>query len=131
LYTRGRDETNAHPNGHPVAWHVCHRSCAGQLADQREPTRPKLRCLPRLIPLCRPPGDVAATGISQRLDARRNVDALTIDVVTVNNDVTNVDAVRREHILLSLIAEYDCTFRDGKSRSFGSRVYDRIGAFMV
>ena len=35
-------------------------------------------------------------------------------VVTVNNDVTNVDAVRREHIPLSLIAEYDCTFRDGK-----------------
>ena len=33
------------------------------------------RCLPLLIPLCRTPGDVAATGISQRLDARRNVDA--------------------------------------------------------
>ena len=35
FYTRGRDETNAHPNGHPVAWRVCHRSRAGQLADQR------------------------------------------------------------------------------------------------
>jgi hypothetical protein len=28
-------ETNAHPNGHPVAWRVCHRSRAGQLAYQR------------------------------------------------------------------------------------------------
>jgi hypothetical protein len=35
LYTRRRHETNAHPNGHPVAWRVCHRSRAGQLADQR------------------------------------------------------------------------------------------------
>ena len=35
FYTRGRDETNAHPNGRPVVGRVCHRSRGGQLADQR------------------------------------------------------------------------------------------------
>jgi hypothetical protein len=33
--TGKRDETNAHPCGHPVAWRVCHRSRADQPADQR------------------------------------------------------------------------------------------------
>jgi hypothetical protein len=34
FYTRGRDETNAHPCGHPVAWRVCHRSRAGEFVDR-------------------------------------------------------------------------------------------------
>ena len=34
FHTRGRDETNAHPCGHPVAWRVCHRSRAGEFVGR-------------------------------------------------------------------------------------------------
>jgi hypothetical protein len=85
FYTRGRDETNAHPNGHPVAWRVCHRSRAGQLADQRgehgdrrnRAVRPRsdlrngIRNGRRLQSLC-----VRAAALSVRRIAERHADAV-------------------------------------------------------
>jgi hypothetical protein len=85
FYTRGRDETNAHPSGHPVAWRVCHRSRAGQLADQRgehadrpnRAVRPRsdLRNGRRLQSLC-----ARAAALSVRRIAERHSDGVRLRV---------------------------------------------------
>ena len=48
----------------------------------------------QLVPnlLVRRPGDTYSTGLAQRFQPRGNIDAVAVNIVTVNNDIADVDA---------------------------------------